>query len=138
MTMNTTSTIVWELPFLPDFLRDHTLAATEPAGRLREVVGRWVLLLGSLWRWSDRQTFALRFAAADGRIRVHFLAAGAAGDEPVLVREVKTLLRSHGLVARRTSGASAPMPVPLARTEVSQLTTTQLWRLPPRIQQERA
>lgn len=49
----------WRLPDLPDFLKDHTLAASDEAAKLAEVLGRMIQLAGNLWKWQNC-AFSLR------------------------------------------------------------------------------
>lgn len=43
----------WRLPDLPDFLKDHTLAAGDETAKLAEVLGRMVQLASNLWKWQN-------------------------------------------------------------------------------------
>ena len=65
---------IWEFNPLADFLSDHTLTGQTPSERLREYAARWVQFAGSLWEWTDRATFALRYHAMAGRVGIFFLA----------------------------------------------------------------
>src|SRR5262249_46444616 len=51
----------FRLPFLPDFLNDHTLLNKEWEQRLVEVCSRWTQLVAGLWRESGDVTYSLRF-----------------------------------------------------------------------------
>ncbi len=90
--------IVWRLRPLPDFLSDHTLPGSTPAERLRDVVSRWVQLIGNLWSWQDRATFSIRFLAQNGVIDIFLIAsARKSEDETGLRSETEVLLRAHRL-----------------------------------------
>jgi len=52
----------YRLPYLPDFLADHTLLGERPSERIGEFLERWVQFVGWLWKWRG-SAFALRFAA---------------------------------------------------------------------------
>lgn len=39
-----------QLPFLPDFLLDHTLLGKEPFDRIQEYSRRWTQFVSGLWR----------------------------------------------------------------------------------------
>jgi len=49
----------WRLSDLPDFLKDHTLMASDETAKLAEVLGRLVQLAGNLWKWQNC-AFSLR------------------------------------------------------------------------------
>jgi hypothetical protein len=51
----------FRLPFLPDFLHDHTLLGKEPEDRIREHCRSWTQFVGGLWRDDSDITYALRF-----------------------------------------------------------------------------
>ncbi len=61
----------YRLPYLPDFLADHTLLGEKPSERIGEFLERWAQFVGWLWKWKD-SAFALRFASdpLKGEIRV--------------------------------------------------------------------
>ncbi len=49
------------IPFVPDFLRDHTLLGKEPPERIREFSGRWVQLVSGLWEATGNVIHCLHF-----------------------------------------------------------------------------
>ena len=51
----------FRLPYLPDFLADHTLLGEAPADRLAECCRRWEYLVGSLWSADRPAAYGLRF-----------------------------------------------------------------------------
>lgn len=50
-----------KIPFLPDFLMDHTLLGKEPSDRIIEYCRRWTQFISGLWRITNNVTYALRF-----------------------------------------------------------------------------
>src|SRR5215510_13864484 len=50
----------FRIPFLPDFLLDHTLLEKEPHERIAEHCRRWTQFIAGLWREEDI-TYALVF-----------------------------------------------------------------------------
>lgn len=96
----------WRLPELPDFLKDHTLTASDESARLSEVLGRMARLVSNLWKWQNC-AFSLRLrsrpqtGAVDLAILLRVRArpgaaqplAQAAGDDVV------TLLSQLGLTS---------------------------------------
>jgi hypothetical protein len=60
----------YRLPYLPDFLADHTLLGERSSERIGEFLERWIQFVGWLWKWRG-SAFALRFASdpAKGEIR---------------------------------------------------------------------
>lgn len=89
----------WRLDPLPDLLLDHTLTASNPGDRLHEVVSRWVQFIGTLWRWRDKATFAIRYVSNGKQIGVWFLATSNEGISQVeMTDDVSVLLRSHRLL----------------------------------------
>ncbi|MCB0256114.1 MAG: hypothetical protein KDI55_20525, partial [Anaerolineae bacterium] len=49
----------WHLPVLPDFMKDHTLTASDDPGKLSEVLRRTVDISRNLWKWQNC-AFSLR------------------------------------------------------------------------------
>ncbi|BBC22886.1 ATP-binding protein [Pseudanabaena sp. ABRG5-3] len=49
------------IPFLPDFLLDHTLLGKEANERIKEYLRRWNQFVSGLWRSSKDVTYSLRF-----------------------------------------------------------------------------
>lgn len=64
----------YRIPFLPDFLADHTLLAEDPPGQLQEIYERLVRFVAGLRKWRG-SAFSLRFISdpAQGRIDVALL-----------------------------------------------------------------
>lgn len=64
----------YHIPYLPDFLADHTLLAEEPQQQLREVYERLVRFVSGLRKWRG-SAFSLRFVSdpAKGRVNVALL-----------------------------------------------------------------
>lgn len=50
-----------QIPFLPDFLLDHTLLGKEPSDRIQEHSRRWTQFVSGLWRSRGDVTYSLRF-----------------------------------------------------------------------------
>ena len=129
----------WRLDPLPDFLLDHTLAEREAPARLREVVSRWVQLVGALWRWRDAATFAIRYNSDGVQTSVWFLAtAHNTTNDHGLCEDVGVLLRSHGIPGARAEDPQLLTrpdgPLSLGRgsalAEVRQFETDRLWEVP--------
>jgi len=51
--------IGYRIPYLPDFLADHTLLGERPSERIDEFLDRWVQFVGWLWKWRN-SAFSLR------------------------------------------------------------------------------
>ena len=49
------------IPFVPDFLRDHTLLGREPSERINEFSARWVQFVSGLWENSGRISYCLHY-----------------------------------------------------------------------------
>ena len=64
----------YRIPYLPDFLADHTLLAEDPPGQLQEIYERLVRFVAGLRKWRN-SAFSLRFISdpAQGRIDVALL-----------------------------------------------------------------
>ncbi len=127
---------IWEFNPLADFLSDHTLTGQTPSERLREYAARWVQFAGSLWEWTDRATFALRYHAMAGRVGIFFLAtAHEAGDLERLEGEVDVILRAHRLseTSRRIECAdfiSRTSLESIVIAQVRQHSSCSLWSVP--------
>jgi hypothetical protein len=70
----------YQLPYLPDFLADHTLMGERPTERIGEFFERWTQFVGWLWKWRG-SAFAWRFSSAPGlgETRVSLVARVLAG-----------------------------------------------------------
>lgn len=137
--MHPSPRLIWSIDPLPDFLGDHTLPGDSESERLREHAARWVQLVSSLWPWADRASFALRFVAEGGVVRVFLIGvARHAEDAPALCGEVEVLLKTHRLVrrvadARVSEGefsAASLLATPVF-ADLAQHSSTSLWRPPP-------
>ena len=64
----------FEIPYLPDFLLDHTLMNESDPGRLEEVLDRFQRFVIGFRKYRD-SAYALRFSSvpAEGRVDVHLL-----------------------------------------------------------------
>ncbi len=65
---------IWELKPFPISSAIIHLLCEYSADRLQEVISRWVHWVASLWSWLDKASFALRYAAKAGAIRVYSMA----------------------------------------------------------------
>lgn len=104
----------YRLPYLPDFLADHTLLGERPAERIGEFLERWVQFVGWLWKWRG-SAFALRFAAepVKGEIRASIIGR-VIGDSPLpasgggpgwgVAADLHRLLLAFGLPAQPLDG----------------------------------
>ncbi len=96
----------YHLPYLPDFLADHTLIGERPTERIGEFLDRWVQFIGWLWKWRG-SAFALRFASdpIKGEIQVALLGRALGGPGPhnplasEIANDVARLLATFGLPA---------------------------------------
>lgn len=130
--------LIWEIKPIPDFVSDHTLTGESLADRLREVISRWVQWAGSLWSWRDEASFALRYAARRGSIRVFFMAcAHDPSKRNQLFGEISVMLRSQRLGGAFLATAEVTadfekecFPEGMALMEIAQHETSALWRLP--------
>lgn len=69
------------------------------AERLREHVARWIEFIGSLWSWSERAAFCLRYVGSAGEVDAALLAKVTdPKDEALLASTLHALLRSHRIL----------------------------------------
>jgi hypothetical protein len=94
-----------QIPFLPDFLLDHTLLGKEPSDRIQEYSRRWTEFVSSLWRNQEDVTYALRFDLneTDKRIDSYVLGRLSSPESPsgenqalVLLTDLERMLESFG------------------------------------------
>ncbi|MGI0482652.1 transposase [Geminocystis sp. CENA526] len=64
------------IPFLPDFLLDHTLLGKEPSDRIQEHSKRWTQFVSGLWRGSGDVTYSLRFNLHETHKRIYVYLLG--------------------------------------------------------------
>lgn len=93
----------YRIPYLPDFLADHTLLGEQAGERIGEFLDRWVQFVGWLWKWRG-SAFALRFvsdplkgeieAAILGRVLTRGAASGQAAE---VAADLARLLAAFGL-----------------------------------------
>jgi len=64
----------YSIPYLPDFLMDHTLLGEKPLERIDEYLENWVQFVGWLWKWRD-SAFSIRYHSKplDGEIQAFVL-----------------------------------------------------------------
>jgi hypothetical protein len=89
---------------LPDVLEDHTLLATDRAGRLAEYLRRWTQFVRSLWWLHDSVTYRLCFSTnGDGReVQIALVAdADAGAHQQQLDSHLHGLLTSARIAAIR-------------------------------------
>ena len=104
----------FEIPYLPDFLLDHTLMNESDPGRLEEVLDRFQRFVIGFRKYRD-SAYALRFSSvpAEGRVDVHLLCrfVGPAGWGQAEGRErwsdIQANLTAYGL-PRIPLSADAP------------------------------
>ncbi|MCL4266953.1 MAG: DUF87 domain-containing protein [Anaerolineae bacterium] len=65
----------YHIPYLPDFLADHTLLAERPSEQLQEVYGRLARFVTGLRKWHD-SAFALRYLSHPEQGRVDLALVG--------------------------------------------------------------
>lgn len=137
--MHNSMPLCWQIKPMPDFLLDHTLTEEQSPARMKEIVSRWVQLVGSLWRWHDRATFALRFTSNCRQVRAFLLATCVDEDDrPILKDDIAVLLRSHGIPAEVQQGKSAEdeesfnwnLGGDAVLAEVRQHQNSRLWKIP--------
>ncbi|HEX8776134.1 MAG TPA: hypothetical protein VF735_21370 [Pyrinomonadaceae bacterium] len=118
----------FRIPFLPDFLLDHTLLEKEPHERIAEHCRRWTQFIAGLWREEDI-TFALVYewnpqpksipsARADS-IEITLLGCAARGriaDE--IIDTLACALRAFGFAPERLSDEDVSLLKPLRDGEV--------------------
>ncbi|NEP10927.1 MAG: ATP-binding protein [Symploca sp. SIO2C1] len=94
-----------QIPFIPDFLCDHTLLGKEPSERIREYSRRWTQFVSELWRHTEDVTYALRFDLdqASRGINVFLLGRLQTPDNEntiaqarILLSDLERLLKSFG------------------------------------------
>ena len=116
--------------WLPDFLADHSLLATEQEMRLKEFWQRWSEIVASLWYPDLDVVYALRFDwqplkqddGTPGQLQIALMSQvrGATGGAGLLREELAMSLRRTGLSpVDVTSGDMAPLQGPFCY-EISQ------------------
>jgi hypothetical protein len=83
------------IPFLPDFLLDHTLLGKEPSDRIVEHTRRWNQFVSGLWGSTNDVTYALRFDLdlIDKKIDTYILGRLRALNTPEAVTQAEILLK---------------------------------------------
>ena len=137
--MSQSPPIVLELTSIPDFLKGVPLAGLGFSSRLKDVLAQWVQFTGTLWTWKNAATFAIRYVADSGRIRVWILAApDDSCQTETLLDDLRALCRAHDLPIERVDddsilstpgGAVCPWENS-AVLEVRQFETDRLWKIP--------
>ena len=88
----------YQIPYLPDFLADHTLLGERPSEKLRETLNRFTRFVVGLRKWRNT-AFALRYIAypESGRIDLALLARVTGTKEQVgqLAAQIATDLAVH-------------------------------------------
>ena len=137
--MNRLRPIVLELSSIPDFLKGVPLASLGFSSRLKDVLAQWVQFTGTLWTWKNMATFAIRYVAELGQMRVWILAIP---DEPkysdAILDDLLALCRAHDLPIERVVDDSLldALGGPVqpwknaAILEVRQFETNRLWSIP--------
>ncbi|MBM4456490.1 MAG: ATP-binding protein [Chloroflexi bacterium] len=112
-----------QLPYLPDFLADHTLVGQNDSERLAELLERQVQFVANLWKWQSA-AFSLRFIyrPEQAGIQVALLARilsrpeSAAMAAEQLGADLMRLAQTFGLTVRQVATpadlAGLRMPVP--------------------------
>lgn len=94
-----------KIPFLPDFLLDHTLLGKEPPERIEEYSRRWTQFISGLWRNSGDVTYSLRFDLnqTDKSIDSYILGRLRTPESPqgenlasILLKDLERMLESFG------------------------------------------
>lgn len=83
------------IPFLPDFLLDHTLLGKEPSDRIQEYSRRWTQFVSGLWRSSGDVTYGLRFDLNQKHKRIDTYIFGrlhTTSNNPQSINQAKILL----------------------------------------------
>jgi hypothetical protein len=132
-----TAVFGYQIPYLPDFLADHTLLSERPSEQLNESLGRMSRFVTGLRKWRQ-SAFALRFTAYPEKGRIEITLLGRLSGRPGAVRQqaeqVARDLAAHltlfglpsiPLQARGASGptlrdALFPFPGPLSVVEIRQ------------------
>ena len=123
----------FRIPFLPDFLLDHTLLEKEPHERIAEHCRRWTQFIAGLWREEDI-TFALVYewnpqpksAAYAGRRAdsIEITLLGYCGKDKIIDEIIDTLacaLQAFGFAPRRLSDEELAQLKPLRDGEVFEI-----------------
>jgi hypothetical protein len=77
----------FHLPFLPDFLADHTLLAERPVDQLEEVLDQLSRFVSGLWKWRG-SAFSLRFISYPEQGLVETAILGRVSSRPDQVQEM--------------------------------------------------
>ncbi len=118
----------FRIPFLPDFLLDHTLLEKEPHERIAEHCRRWTQFIAGLWR-EENITFALVFewnpqpksARSSHADSIEMFLVGCAEKGRIADEIIDTLacaLRAFGFVPERLSDQEVAHLKPLRDGEV--------------------
>jgi len=118
----------FRIPFLPDFLLDHTLLEKEPHERIAEHCRRWTQFIAGLWREEDI-TFALVFewnpqpqsARSSDADSIEIALVGCAEKGRIADEIIDTLacaLRAFGFAPKRLSDQEVAQLKPLRDGEV--------------------
>ena len=101
------SIIGLSLPYLPDFLADHTLVGQNDSERLAEVLERQVQFVTNLWKWQSA-AFSLRFVYDPQKVAVEVALLGRILSRPAdaqiavaqLSRDLLALAQTYSLPAK--------------------------------------
>ena len=95
-----------QIPFLPDFLLDHTLLGKEPSDRIQEHSRRWTQFVSGLWRSSGDVTYSLRFDLNEtdkridtcilGRLHTTSNSPQSINQANILLTDLERMLESFG------------------------------------------
>lgn len=106
----------YHIPYLPDFLADHTLLAERPSEQLAEVYGRLIRFVAGLRKWR-RSAFALRYLCQPALGRVDIALVGRVTAAKSRAQEVAAQIAADLAVHLSTFGFPA---IPLAADNGSQ------------------
>jgi hypothetical protein len=106
----------YQIPYLPDFLADHTLLAERPSAQLEEVYGRLVRFVTGLRKWRD-SAFALRYLCQPQQGQIELALLGRVTAARARVPELAAQVAADLAVHLATYGFPA---VPLAADSQSQ------------------
>ena len=114
---------------LPDFLEDHTLLATDHAGRLAEYLRRWTQFARSLWWLHDRVTYRLSYSVAGGAGEVHVTIAAIPDrhEEPESFDRHLALLLKAARITATPQSATRTAAAKWYQYEVSQRVEDNVW-----------
>ena len=94
LTNPTSAIFAFDLPYLPDFLEDHTLVGERRAEKIAELLTRQSQFIASLWRWQGA-AFCLRYLYEPNRSTLRMALLARVTAKPELQQHAGRELASH-------------------------------------------